>query len=311
MSYGHLLNTESYYLQDNSLPYKTESPAHCAGLFYTKLVRRGVSIKRINQPLMKHTFTLLMLAVIFFTHAQQKHTVYFDFDIDEANSSSVSNLDNWMAQNKNAIVEKVYGYADSKGSNDYNIDLSQRRADDVLNRLKAYGIAVNNNVEVKAFGEDFEQDENEAKNRKVEIYYTLSKEISSEPKPEKKELARRVEGSKLGDKLRLENLNFYGNSAHFLPESIPVLEELLMVMKNNPNLKIQIQGHICCEKTAMHPVSMDRAKAVYSYLVNNGIPHSRLSYKDFGGSSPIYNIPEMNERERITNRRVEIEIIAN
>ncbi|RYJ42352.1 OmpA family protein [Flavobacterium beibuense] len=265
---------------------------------------------------MKNTFTLLMLAVIFFTQAQQKHTVYFDFDIDEANSSSVTRLDDWMTQNKNAIIEKVYGYADSKGNNDYNIHLSQRRANDVLNRLKAYGIAVNNNVEVKAFGEDFEQDKNETKNRKVDIYYSLNDEVRPEPKPDdpdsyEYEFSQRVKLSRVGDKFKLDNLNFYGGTAELLPESRPVLAGLLKVMKENPNLKIEIQGHVCCNLNKDHPLSKERAITVYTYLQVHGIDTSRISYKNFGGSSPIYKIPEMTEMEKTANRRVEIEIIAN
>ncbi|RYJ42353.1 OmpA family protein [Flavobacterium beibuense] len=260
---------------------------------------------------MKHTFTLLMLVVFTLTQAQQKHTVYFDFDIDEANNSSVTRLDDWMTQNKNAIVEKVYGYADSKGNNDYNILLSQRRADDVLNRLKAYGIAVNNNVEVKAFGEDFEQDENQAKNRKVEIYYTLTEQARPEPKPDKPEFTKKVEEAKVGDKLRLPKLYFYNNSDIVVPGSKPTLSELLVIMRNNPKLKIDIQGHICCQTVETGDISAKRAKAVYNFLVRNGIDSKRLSYQGFKSSRPVYPLPEKNEDERDANRRVEIEIIEN
>lgn len=36
----------------------------------------------------------------------------------------------------------------------------------------------------------------------------------------------------------------------------------------------------------------------------------RLSYKGFGGSKPIYMIPELSEEERQANRRVEIQIVS-
>ncbi|MEE1898505.1 OmpA family protein [Flavobacterium rakeshii] len=264
---------------------------------------------------MKHLYTLFLLTLFTFVQAQQKHTVYFDLDIDVPNSSSVNSFDTWLQQNKDAIVFKIYGYADTIGSVPYNKNLSLRRANDIVSRLKQNNIAFAEGVEIKGFGEQFEKDSDQAKNRKVEVYYELpvveADVVKPELKPKKTVFAQKVEKSKVGDKLRLENLNFYGGSAHFLPESIPVLEELLAVMKSNSNLKIEIQGHICCEKKVTHPVSSDRAKAVYSYLNNNGIPHSRISYKDYGATSPIYSIPERNEKERVTNRRVEIKIIAN
>jgi len=262
---------------------------------------------------MKHLYTLLLLTVFTLTQAQQRHTVYFDLDIDKPNSSSVNEFDTWLQQNKNAVVFKVYGYTDSVGSVTYNKDLSLRRVNDIISRLKQNNIAFAESFEIKGFGEEFEQDNNNAENRRVEVYYELPVAEADIPKPEPKKtvFAQKVEKSKVGDKLRLENLNFYGGSAHFLPESIPVLEELLAIMKSHPNLKIEIQGHICCEKKVTHPVSSDRAKAVYSYLNNNGIAHSRISYKDYGATSPIYSIPERNEKERVTNRRVEIKIMAN
>lgn len=119
-----------------------------------------------------------------------------------------------------------------------------------------------------------------------------------------------IEG-KIGDKITLENLNFIGGSAKLLEESKPILEELLKVMKDNPNLKIQVQGHICCYQDKWHQISSARAEFVYDYLKKNGIKKQRISYKDFGGSTPLYPMPEENDMQREKNRRVEIEIIEN
>lgn len=261
---------------------------------------------------MKYTFTLFMLAVFSIIQAQQKHIVYFDFDIDEANSPSVTKLDDWMVQNKNAVIQKVYGYADSKGSNDYNVDLSQRRAYHVVKKLRENGFTVNDSVEIKAFGEDFEQDKNQAKNRKVEIYFTAPLvEVKKEPQPEKPEFTQKVEQSKRGDKLRLPKLYFYNNSDIVVPGSKPTLSELLVIMRNNPKLKIDIQGHICCQLTETGDISRKRAKAVYDFLVRNGIDKTRLSYQGLKSNHPIYPLPERSEAERDANRRVEIEIIEN
>lgn len=116
---------------------------------------------------------------------------------------------------------------------------------------------------------------------------------------------------KKGDKILLENLIFRGGTAFLEKESKPLLEELLEVMKNNPRLRIEIQGHVCCYPNRTNKLSKERAKTVYEYLIDNGIPKSRMRYKDFGGKKPIYPMPEKNEQERIANRRVEIEVVAN
>jgi outer membrane protein OmpA-like peptidoglycan-associated protein len=58
----------------------------------------------------------LLISFIFISNAinaQQQFTVYFDFDIDEANSSSTVKLSQWITENHNAEILKVEGYADS------------------------------------------------------------------------------------------------------------------------------------------------------------------------------------------------------
>lgn len=96
-----------------------------------------------------------------------------------------------------------------------------------------------------------------------------------------------------------------------LPSSRPILGELLKIMQDNPLLKIDIQGHICCQKVEENQISLKRAMAVYNYLVRNGVNKSRLSYQSFGSSRPVHPLPEKSEAEKVANRRVEIEIIEN
>lgn len=233
--------------------------------------------------------------------AQQQFTVYFDFDIDEANTASAQKLPQWMAQNPEAEIVKIYGYTDSIGHAAYNIDLSQRRAAHVLEQLKSNNISIADSLEIKGFGENFNLSPRHAENRKAVVYYTVPEMAGS--------LTKATETAKKGDKLRLPGLNFYNYSDVVLPQSQPVLHELLAIMKNNPGLKIEIQGHICCQPTETHEISIKRARAVYNFLIAQGIEQSRLSYRGFASTRPIYPLPERNEAERVANRRVEIEIL--
>ncbi|WP_330442996.1 OmpA family protein [Flavobacterium sp. C4GT6] len=260
---------------------------------------------------MKNICIFLLLTFFTLTQAQQKHTIYFDLDIDEPNSSSVSSFDAWLKQNKDAIVFKVYGYADKIGSVQYNRDLSLRRASDIVNRLKQNNIDFAEGFEIKGFGEQFEQDSEQAKNRKVEVYYELPETVEEVIEPLDTELAKKVDRSKVGDKLKLPNLYFYNNSDIVVPKSKPLLRELLVIMQKRPKLKIEIQGHICCQPTDEGRISYYRAKAVYEYLLYNGIDGSRLKFRGFSSNNPVYPLPEKNEDERNANRRVEIEIIEN
>ena len=87
--------------------------------------------------------------------------------------------------------------------------------------------------------------------------------------------------------------------------------ELLTVLQLNPTLKIQIQGHLCCNVVDKKDLSGQRAKAIYNFLVANEVSKSRLSHVGFGGTKALFPIPEKSESERAANRRVEILIIQN
>lgn len=122
---------------------------------------------------------------------------------------------------------------------------------------------------------------------------------------------KRVGEAKTGEKLKIENLNFVINTFAVVPESRGKMYELLLVLQHNPQLKIEIQGHLCCMPTDRLDLSTQRAKAIYNFLVSNQIYPARLSYKGFGSSQPIHPLPEKNEAERAANRRVEILIVQN
>lgn len=250
---------------------------------------------------------------------EQQYIIYFDTNADSLNEEYAPGLQKWISLNKDATITKVYGYADSKGKSDSNIDLSQRRAEHIYEILKDSSLTVTN-AEVKGFGDSLSQSEFDG-DRKVVVWYTKPPKVAA-PKKEKKiiepvrvpetVLTTEVAGSKKGDKLILSNLQFHGGTADLLPESKPLLDELVQIMKDNPSLKIDIQGHICCyKKDDALMTSTRRAKTVYYYLIKKGIDKKRLSCQGFAGKRPIYKIPEKNKEEQQANRRVEIEIIEN
>jgi outer membrane protein OmpA-like peptidoglycan-associated protein len=255
----------------------------------------------------KIIFLLLLLSSIVF--GQNKFTVYFDTDSNQLQLSELNRLDNFL-KNKDIKFTKVIGYCDYRASNGYNDTLALKRANFVFGIIEK--VTNQKQIVVENKGENFEQNSDLKLNRKVEIFY---EELIAEnvlPKEDKKDLSHQVSTAKVGDKLVLKNLHFYNRSGIFVTQSRPILEELLKIMLANPNLKIEIQGHICCQQgTDVEDTAKVRALAVYNYLINNGINKNRLSYKSFGSTKPIHKIPENNENERNENRRVEIQIIAN
>lgn len=269
-------------------------------------------------------YTILFFSIISVsTIAQEQFTLYFDFDIDRANDSSSKRLSNWISQNSKVEITKIYGYADSIGDAGYNTGLSLRRARYVQDKLKvANPEMLSGKVEVKGFGETRSFSANRSSDRIVIIHYndleppaSPVKEVTKMPPPASPtktsapKLSTEVTKAVKGDKVILHGVNFYNNSDMPLPQSHPVMKELLDVMNENLNLKIEIQGHICCDSADKGEIALKRAKAIYRFLQLNGIQAGRLSYRSFRGTKPIHPLPEKSEQERINNRRVEIEII--
>lgn len=257
---------------------------------------------------MKKTLLIWLFPLLAFS--QGKVTLFFDFDRHDLNPHAMAQINLALENPKNATVSKIYGFCDSKGSNDYNDTLSMKRVNTVYLFLKEKGIRIKEDYELKGFGEDFEQSAVQSENRKVLVVFEAP-EIRPVADNEKT-LSEKIKASTKGDKIKLKNINFQNNSAVIVPKSRPLLYDLLCVMEENPKLKIEIQGHICCQRESdVNDVSTARARAIYTFLVRNKIDRKRLSFKGFGVKIPIHPIPEKTEAEAEENRRVEIMIVEN
>ena len=294
---------------------------------------------------MKSYFIFLFAFFSLLTHAQQKFTVYFDSNKFELIPKESAKLNAWISENKNNKIVAIHGFTDEDGTNSFNDTLAQKRVNFIYTIVRNQ-IKTRDDFKTISFGEAFDQSKNKADNRKVTIYYILEKDIPredeilgikkepapAEPKkeveyPEKlvfenpngttsefkldRNFMKQIEHAKAGEKLKIENLNFIINTFAVVNESRGKLFELLLVLQRNPNLKIEIHGHLCCMPLDRTDLSTQRAKAIYNFLVSRDISKSRLSYKGFGSTAPIYPIPEKDEKERAANRRVEILIVEN
>jgi outer membrane protein OmpA-like peptidoglycan-associated protein len=269
---------------------------------------------------MRLKLSILLILTCPCLFGQDSLSILFDFDRAELKPAAKTQLDSFLAtknQMRSSLLFYIKGYCDSRGTTQYNNALSYRRAFMVKRHLIAKGFAAEAIVQVEGYGENEPLNENrdEAErrlNRRVIMRVATPVEAGN--------LRAKIADSttRKGTQIVLHNINFVGGSHRFLPSSFPVLRELLDALRYYPNLAIEIQGHICCIpeldqdgvdiETGGENLSEERAKAVFDYLVNNGIDRSRLSFKGFGHSLPLYPYPEKSEEERIANRRVEIRI---
>ena len=251
--------------------------------------------------------------------AQEQFSVYFDTNKFELEGSEMAKLSNWIETNKTSKIVAINGYTDEVGSSGYNDTLASKRVLFIFEKVKE-NVAIREDFKSLSVGENFKQSEVKAENRKATIYYILEKDIYRENEilgieeqiviPEDATLEERVALSKVGSRILLKNINFYQNTFVTVPEARTTMYDLLYVMQNNPNLKIQIQGHICCIAKDGRNLSLDRAKQVRRFLVYSGIPQHRITVTGFGTTRPLYPIPEENEEQAAANRRVEIEITS-
>lgn len=114
----------------------------------------------------------------------------------------------------------------------------------------------------------------------------------------------------VGTKVVLRNIFFDFGKATLRPESISELNKLMKVLEENSTIKIEISGHTdnVSSDEFNQRLSENRAKAVVDYLVQNGVPKERLTYKGYGKSQPIAS--NDTEEGRQENRRVEFKIIS-
>ena len=106
-----------------------------------------------------------------------------------------------------------------------------------------------------------------------------------------------------GSKIVLNNIFFDTDAYTLKTESEVELNTLVNFMNNNTSLEVEIEGHTDNVGAESHnlKLSESRAKAVYDFLVENGISANRMTFKGFGASQPIAT--NDTDEGRATNRR--------
>ena len=113
--------------------------------------------------------------------------------------------------------------------------------------------------------------------------------------------------------IKLDNVYYDYNAANVQASSLSVLDELATVLKQNPQIKIQLSAHTDCRgsETYNQTLSQKRADFVVSYLISKGISSSRLTGQGFGESSPAAscNCNSCSDTEHQMNRRTTFKVL--
>jgi outer membrane protein OmpA-like peptidoglycan-associated protein len=103
-----------------------------------------------------------------------------------------------------------------------------------------------------------------------------------------------------------DNLNFEAATTQLTPDSQPTVNNLASILKAYPNAQVQLVGYTDNTGTpdANQTLSQNRADAVKSILVTQGVPAERISTQGQGQNSPVAS--NDTEDGRLRNRRTEL-----
>jgi len=112
-----------------------------------------------------------------------------------------------------------------------------------------------------------------------------------------------------GRTFKIENIYYDTNSSELRPESYPPLNELLLLLIDNPNITIEIGAHTDSKGDADYnkTLSLKRAESVVDYLAAAGIARDRLLAQGYGEANPVAD--NNSDAGRQLNRRTEFKIV--
>jgi len=255
------------------------------------------------------------------------HEVYFETDDFHVVSTEENRLLLFISGLDGFRIDKIsiYGFCDDRGSENYNLNLSQRRAESIK------AVFSNNEIDeslisnVDGKGEillkiikEIDIDQIRGLNRKVEIIVSKKSPKTKEKKvviktiPMPKNLKTTediaIGNVKEGDKIRLEKIYFKTGYPYLTKESKPILEKIAELLIKEDNLYFTIQGHVCCtqnsrdavnRKTNQRNLSLARAKFIYNYLLKKGVNKRRMKYVGMRRKFPLGGEPEFDRRVEI------------
>lgn len=112
-----------------------------------------------------------------------------------------------------------------------------------------------------------------------------------------------------GQETVLNNIFFDTDKYEIKEKSKPELNKIAAFLRENPDIAISINGHTDNVGAASYnqTLSTQRAKAIYEYLIQSGVPAERLAFRGYGSDKPIAE--NDTEAGRRKNRRIAFEII--
>ena len=265
----------------------------------------------------KIVFLLFLLITVAQAQTGNTHVVYFETGQYEVPEIETNRLVLFIQSLKDIEIERIaiYGFCDDRGSDSYNLILSQDRANAIKKIFSGFGVDDNLISNVDGKGEVLLRvisSDNlniiRGLNRKVEINVVYKITGTKGVVKDEKEYRFLNDKLKVGDKITLENILFKTGYSYIVEESVPVLEMMADALRERDDIYFTIEGHVCCTKNARDAVdrktgkrnlSLARAKYIYDYLVQKGVKRTRMRYVGLKNKYPLGKAMKYDKRVEI------------
>ncbi|WP_333598981.1 OmpA family protein [Flavobacterium sp.] len=257
-----------------------------------------------------------------FLQAQEEvvHSVYFDFDKYALNEKQVGEVVDFIKKTDSTRIEsiQIFGYTDDVGKDAYNYKLSTKRATAIQNKFIENGITNKVIITIEGKGRILIDDdivenlpEKRSKNRRVDVVLNLK----PLPKIEIPGYYNSIQKHHIvGDHIYLDNVLFDRGSSKLTYKTKTELDKVAKLLMKYKNLQFEIQGHVCCTPpyqkeaidmdTKKRQLSVNRAQAVYKYLIWKKIAKDRMTFKGYGNTVPLGKGAEYDRRVELVISKV-------
>ncbi|HMH20434.1 MAG TPA: OmpA family protein [Puia sp.] len=147
-------------------------------------------------------------------------------------------------------------------------------------------------------------------NRKGYLFFSGNFPLSQEQGDTAYNIDIPLQPIEAGASVVLNNIFFDVARYELKPESQVELDKVVQLLKDNPTLKIQINGHTDNSGKAADNIKLseNRAQSVTAYLTAKGIAAVRLTFKGWGDTQPVAE--NSTPEGRAHNRRTELKVIS-
>lgn len=231
--------------------------------------------------------------------------VYFQFNKTTLHQNQVTALDEWVSRQALRAFSEICisAYADSVGSEHYNLRLTAERANTIKQLLAD---RMDESISIHSYGEQYASTAPAAADRKATIIVKYS-EKQLDQETQKTTTA-------IDTIITLKNIQFIEDLPYLTAEGEGVIKTYITMIKRFRFDRMEIVGYYFYDGPSLKPtdsrfkLSEQRAKVIADIFRNEGFDAARISSKGGGNSKMVIEHANTDEEKR---RNIRVEVILH